>query len=331
MKSKLAVVWILCFAFLSMLCACENQQPAAEVTSEETAPAEERSSVEDILAYDFYDEMDANAYSKHLRSIFVSLMPQCMDAEQYGLGCLAHDYGCADTAPGELDEITTHGGGIYWISESSIPAFYGLLSETEMILSATGNRHEQDGNCVLYADEVEAVASRLLRGDVKIRHQSTAGAIFDDVQQCYRYEKLEDPLEPFYANNWELIFLGNEADEDTSLGTFATAPFWQDRDNGDLYSFSGDLLCTKCQRPYLTGVLYTNYFLKLGLWAYGENIVPLAEVVYEFAVAEDGTTLPFDEKTPVRIRLGTSCMTIPDLSAYEASDVDLIELCEEGQ
>lgn len=330
MKLRLASALLLCCTLLLVFCACRQQDKKAPApTTESTDSGQPRNAAEAIAQYDGYNEMSANEYSKRLQAIFLSLMPQCMDSEAYGLGNLSHSYGDIQVPPEELGQVTSGGGGIYWISESAIPAFYGLLHETETILSATGNLHEQDGTVLLYADEVEAAAKLLLRCDVAIRHCSAAGAEYDAAQRCYRYTKLEDPLAPYAEKGWELIYLGFEEEEDASLETNCTNPFWLEKSSGDLYSFSGELLCTKCQRQYLTGRLYPNYFLKLGLWKFGDNVVPLVQVEFHCKTDADGVSLPFDAETPVQIRLGTGSLTILDPEGY--GELVEVELLEEGQ
>lgn len=301
----------LLLALIVLPCAC-GQQPMGTTGD----GGEPQGAADVILSSEAYAALSANEYSKHLRSVFISLMPECMDASEYGLGVFSHYYGAVETAPDELDQVVSKGGGIYWITESSLPAFYGLLNETEQLLTSGGKLRREGDTTIIDADEVEACARMLLRSDVSVLHRSTAGAEYDEAQRCYRYTQLTDPLKPYYDKGWELIFLGDEQEEDPGTETFATYPFWQDTASGDLYSFDGELLCTKCQRMYLTGNLYTNYMMVLQLWHYGDNAIPLCATRFSYAVDENGEALPYDSTVPAVIRLGTGSMQIPDLSAY---------------
>lgn len=345
MKMKVTAILIICCVILTVFSGCGKQQEestvtqeiAAESTAEEELPTvqestdtEENSSVKSIREYSGYDEMTANEYSRHLQKVFVSLLPECMDADSYGLGILHHNYGSMGEEVPQYGQVSSAGGGIYWIDEAELPAFYGLLMETETILTELDLLHRDGNTVILYADEVAAVASLLLHTDVTIGHRSVCGAEFDEAAQCYRYEKLDDPLKPFYDKGWELLFLGSESEDDPNAETLCVNPYWQDRANGDLYTFQGELLCTKCQRELLTGDLYTNYMIKLGLWHYGDNAVPTVHACYYYGDDEEGAALPFDKTTPIGISLGTSSMIIPDPAESGGEMVD-VELNEEGQ
>ncbi len=130
---------------------------------------------------------------------------------------------------------------------TAVPAFYGLLKETETLLAryeidTSKIAQKYDVQFAIPGKYVEDMLQILYRGEVDIAHRSVSGATYLPEEDLYIYNSLIDPTAQFTEKGWEKHCIWDESIgllwNENACASMTTVVLWYDSE-GNVYDALG--------------------------------------------------------------------------------------------
>lgn len=235
MKKRIAIVMCIVLIMTVGCTPVELALPTQETTSVQSNEANAIGVPSFEPDREYFSAASPAEYLLYVQNVFSTLLPLCQRDRDLGLGEYYEVY-CADDsllAEQEQDTLVSE-ETVHMKYCSKLPAFYGLLAETERYLADHSINYDDlaapygKAHALKTAD-VQAVAELLLRKPVVMSFSSVAGAEFVPDEGMLVYDALENPYQGLLDRGLSPEFPGSDLEfaSQTPWGNrFGMIPYW---------------------------------------------------------------------------------------------------------